>query len=86
MLSHYLDKNHTFEQRIDLILELKSPLKVKPKGRPPGTKNKKHFQIEAGLDNFTRYELSKFEYKEEKDKSKNTLIKKLDLSKRQRKD
>lgn len=83
--SHHLDKDHTFEQQIDSILELKSPLRVKPKGRPPGAKNKKRSQTEAGLDNSTRRKLSRFEYKERKDKSKNTLVKKSDLSKKQRK-
>lgn len=86
LFSHHLDEDHTFEQRIDPILELKSPLRVKPKGRPPGAKNKKRSQTEAGLDDSTRRELSRFEYEEGKDKSKNTLVKKSDLSKRRRKD
>lgn len=66
--------------------ELTSPLRVKPKGRPAGAKNKKRSQTEAGLDDSTRRELSRFEYEEGKDKSKNTLVKKSDLSKRRRKD
>lgn len=51
---YHLDGDHTFEQHIDPILELKSPSRVKPKGRPPGAKNKKRSQTEAGLDDSTR--------------------------------
>lgn len=67
---YHLDGDHTFEQHIDPILELKSPSRVKPKGRPPGAKNKKRSQTEAGLDDSTRREPSRFEYEERKDKRK----------------
>lgn len=82
---YHLDGDHTFEQHIDPILELKSPSRVKPKGKPPGAKNKKRSQTETGLDYSTRREPSRFEYEERKDKSKNTSVKNSDLSKRQRK-
>lgn len=77
--SHHSNGDHTFEQHIDPILELKSPLRVKPKDRSPDTKNKKRSQAEAGLDDFTRHKPSRFEYEEGKDTSKNALVKKLDL-------
>ncbi len=48
--------------QIDPILELKSPSKVKPKGRPPGAKNKKRSGAQAGLDESTRREPSRFEH------------------------
>ncbi len=83
--SHHSDGDHTFQQHIDPILELKSPLRVKPKGSPPGAKNKKRSQTEAGLDDSTRRELSRFEYEEGKDNSKEALVKKSDLSKKQKK-
>ena len=46
---------------IDPILELKSPSKVKPKGLP-GAKNKKRSGAQAGLDESTHHELSRFEH------------------------
>lgn len=83
--SHHLDGDHTYQQHIDPILELKSPLRVKPKGRPLGAKNKKRSQTEAGLDDSTCRELSRFKYEEEKNNSKEALVKKSDLSKKQKK-
>ena len=68
--SHRSDEDHTFEQHIDLILKLKSPLRVKPKGRSPGTKNKKSSQTEAGLDDSTRRELSRLSMKKERIRAK----------------
>lgn len=80
--SHYLNKNHIYKKQIDPILEFKSFLRVKPKGKLLDTKNKEQSQTKARLDNSIYYKLSRFEYKEGKNKSKNTLIKKLDLNKR----
>lgn len=57
---------------------------MKPKGRPPGAKNKKRSQTKAGLDDSTCRELSRFEYEGE-DNSKEALVKKSDLSKKQKK-
>lgn len=82
--SQHSDGDHTFQQHIDPILELISPLRVKPKGRLPGAKNKKRSQTEAGLDDSTCRKLSRFEYEEGKDNSKEALVKKLDLSKKQK--
>lgn len=39
--SYHLDGDHTFNQHIDSIFELKSSLKIKLKGRPSDAKNKK---------------------------------------------
>lgn len=67
---YHSNRDLTFQQHIDPILELKSPSRVKPKDRLRGAKNKKRSQTEAELDDLTRCKLSMFEYKEGKDKSK----------------
>lgn len=72
------NRDQDFEQQIDPIFKLKSPLRVKPKGRPPGAKNKKRSHIEAGLDDSTCREPSSFEHEERIEKSKKGLGKKLD--------
>ena len=43
---------------------MKSTSKVKPKGRPSGAKNKKRSRGQAGLDESTRREPSRFEHDE----------------------
>lgn len=59
---------------------------MKLKSRLSGAKNKKPSQTETELDNFTRYKFSRFEYEEGKDKSRNILVKKSDLNKKQKKE
>lgn len=48
-------------------------------------KTKKYSQTKARLYNFIYCKLSKFKYKEKKVKNKNILVKKLNLSKKRRK-
>ncbi len=43
-------------------MELQSPVKVKPKGRPPGAKNKKQSIPQVDLEGSTRRDPSRFEY------------------------
>ena len=47
---------------IDPILELELPSKVKPKRQLLDAKNKKQSEAQAGLDESTRRELSRFEH------------------------
>ena len=48
--------------QIDLIIELKSLLRIKPKGRPSSVKNKKRLGVQAGLDKSTCLEPLRFEH------------------------
>ncbi len=57
-----LHENSDLFSQIDPILELKSPSRVKPKGQTPGAKNKKRWGAQAGLDQSTRHEPSRFEH------------------------
>lgn len=57
------------------MLELKSLLKIKPKSRVLGAKNKKHSYKRAKLDDFTRCKPSRFEYKEKIKKIKRVWAK-----------
>ena len=59
-----LNENPDPFTQIDSILELKSPSRVKPKGRPSGAKNKKRSRAQAGLDESTHPEPSRFEHEE----------------------
>ena len=62
-VSKFHENSDPFTQ-IDPTLELKSPSRVKPKGRPSGAKNKKQSGAQAGLDESIRREPSRFEHEE----------------------
>ena len=62
-ISKLYENSDPFTQ-IDLILELKLPSRIKPKRRPSGAKNKKQSGAQAGLDESTRPEPSRYEHEE----------------------